>query len=193
MLQFSNTIQTLIDTGQAEVFVCFSVSEADNTLVRAATSHYIDVTLDNGITYVADDLIISVEPPKQNSTVDREKYNVSMNDPDYYFPALAEAGLVGKKVEVLLCFADNGTIYTQSVDRIIMYKGRAEGLSAMIDLTESGSIRMNLSGASPMMTLDMVKGIFFSKDHMRQRDSSDSCADTVYKGSAQVSAKWGRA
>jgi len=194
MLLFSPRVRQLIADGRARVFYTLHLLNADGTVFRASTTHFSSVKLGNDITYVADDFIVSVDPPKISSNVDREQYRVTLADPDFQSAADAENGLVGKKMEARLGFLDpdTGLPLTDLADTFVVYKGRVDGMTSTISTDEVGESLFDMTGASPMVSLDMSKGIFLSRDSIRARDKEDACCDKIYNGSSSLVLKWGR-
>jgi hypothetical protein len=194
MIEFSNTVKEIIADGKAEAFFCVYILNNDSSVFRASTSHTNNVTLSNGITYVADDFLVNVEPPQQSSNVDREKYKITVCDSTFQSAALAENGLVGKRIEIRLGFMnpDTGLPLTSLSDTIIAYKGRLESLTGEINTEEVGEIQFVFTCTSPIMSLDMTRGIYMSKDYIRGRNPNDACADEIYVGNTPLLQKWGR-
>jgi len=194
MLLFSPRVRQLIADGRARAFFCLHLLNADLSVYRASTTHYNTVKLGNDITYAADDFIVSVDPPKISSNVDREQYRVTLADPEFQGAADAENGLVGKRMEVRLCFLDPDTNLplTDIEDTFIVYKGRVDGMTSNVSTEEVGESLFDMTGASPMVSLDMSKGTYLSRDVMRARDPEDSSCDKIYNGSGALVLKWGR-
>lgn len=195
MISFSPTVVQIINDGKAECFFFGMIQNANNTLVRTFTTHHSTFTAWNGVEYIADDFLVSADPPQQSSTVDREQYKITLVDNEFMLAALAENGLVGKKLHLMLGFInpDNGQpLVTNPIDVLTIYRGRVDGMGAVIDTNEVGSFVFNLSAASPMVSLDQTNGIYLSRDVMRGRNQNDSCCDVIYAGSAGLMYKWGR-
>lgn len=194
MITFSPRVTQLISENRAEGFFCVHILNAGGSVFRASTTHYHDVILGNGITYVADDFIAKMEPPNQSSNIDKEKYKLAVNDDDFFLAAEAENGLVGKRLEVRICFFDPdlpGPLLNLE-DTLVAYKGRIHGLEGAIGMEEFGAIGFNITGSSPMMSLDMTRGIYLSKDAIRARNPQDGSCDSIYKGSTPLLQKWGK-
>jgi len=195
MITFSPTVRQIIADGKAEVFFFVFVKNGDGSLFRASTTHHTSFKAGDNINYVADDFIISADPPQQSSTVDREQYKLTLADPEFTTAAEAENGLVGKKVEVRLGFInpDNGKPLVQDMaDTFIVYKGKVDGLSSSFDTVETGELLFVMSCASPMVSLDQSRGVYLSRDEIRSRTPTDSCCDKIYTGSSALTIKWGR-
>lgn len=195
MITFSETVSQIIADGKGEVFIFMSLKNADGSLFRASTTYHSDFTDSNGITYESDGLIVSADPPQQSSTVDREQYKLVLADVEFKLPAVAENGLVGKTLEVRLGFINplNGLPLVEDPnDTLVIYKGKVDGLSGNANLEEIGELLFTLTGAAPLISLDMSRGIFLSKDFVRARNPADGSCDDIYTGSGPLMLKWGK-
>ena len=190
MLSFSPSVSAEIEAGTASGFICVLISDMNDTVVLASTSHFADVELSDGVTYVADDNIISVEPPSFDTTVDREEYKIVIAGTGLD----ANQDLVGCKMEVRLCFINSstGAPYSDLSDTLLFYKGKVSGKSGEFDTQDQGSLQYTIGGASPMMALEMTGGIYLSRDFVRSISPDDSCCDEIYQGSSALVLKWGR-
>jgi hypothetical protein len=152
------------------------------------------VTLDNSITYEADGYILTVDPPRMNTTVDREQYKITMADPEFVLAADADNGMVGKLVEVRLCFVDpdTGLPLTALEDSLVVYKGKLDGVSLSVDTADIGESVIEYSCASPLVSLEQKNGYYMSREFMRGINPTDSCCDAIYEGAGSLTFKWGR-
>lgn len=194
MITFSPRVTELIASNRAEAFFCMHILNGGGSLFKASTTYHENVALSNGVTYISDDFIAKMEPPHQSSDVDKEKYKLAVNDDGFFLAANAENGLVGKRMEVRICFFDPdipGPLLNLA-DTMILYKGRLHGLEGELEMEEFGQIGFTITGSSPMMSLDMTKGIFLSKDAIRARNPNDGSCDDIYKGSTPLLQKWGK-
>jgi hypothetical protein len=194
MRQLSSNVVALIANETISSFYMVLVRHYNDGMIHFnTTSHFADVTLSNGITYLADGKLKSADPPQLNTTVDREQYKVILADPAFADGALLGQGLVGKVMEVRVGFINpaTGLPYTDIADTFVSYKGRINSAAYLVD-TEEGSVDLELVGVSPLISLDMVKGYYLSRDFVRQKDATDSSFDAVYEGSSAVILKWGK-
>jgi len=194
MLTFSPKVVSIIASGKGEAFYLLHILNGNGSLYRASTTHFNSMTMANGITYAADDFIVNVDPPKLDTTVDREQYKITLADANFRTAADAENGMVGKRVEARIGFIDpdNGLPLTTMADTLCVYRGRLDGISATIETSEFGESTFVISCGSPMMSLDMKKGVYLSRDFVRSKYPTDSCCDKVYTGSGQIIFKWGK-
>ena len=194
MITFSATIANLIASGQAEACFALVIRESNGSVFRASTTHFANFALEDGVNYIADDFLVRADPPQQSSNVDREAYKVTVADPTFLVTAKAENGLVGKKIELRICFLNpaNGTIYPELANTLCVYKGKIEGLEGEIVTEDIGSQEFVISCASPNMSLEQSRGIYCSRDLIRSRNPQDGSCDKIYTGSTSSVSKWGR-
>jgi len=194
MLTFSTNIKNILAANSGQIFYNLWIKNGDGSLFRASTTHHSTMTMSNNIVYVADDFIVSVDPPQLSTTVDREQYKIILADNTFDSAAQADNVYVGKLVEARLGFIDpaTGLPLLNIVDSLVVYKGRIDGASSKITTDEIGESLFNISCASPMLSLDMRKGLYLSRDVIRGNDPNDGCCDQIYEGSGTLILKWGR-
>lgn len=195
MRQLSANVVAALTGADLETFYTIRIADKNDTVVFTSTTHHSNVTLSNGHLFEANGLIVSVDPPQLSTTVDREQYKVGIADPAFLQGSMAENGLIGKKLEVRIGFIDptTGLPYTNVNDTFLVYKGRIDGTAYKVSTQEYGESVLMITGTSPILSLDMKKGIFLSRDAVRQRNVNDSSCDQLYEGSGSVVLKWGRA
>lgn len=195
MRQLSTNIASLLDL-QEEVETLFLVriTDKDGAVVFSSTSYYENVTLSNGYLYEANGMLVSADPPQLSTTVDREQYKITIADPEFMQGDNAENGLTGKRMEVRLGFVEPeiGVPYTDEIDTFIVYRGRVDGAAYKISTEEFGEALLQITGVSPIMSLEMKKGFRLTKDATRQRNPTDSSCDQLYEGSSTIVLKWGK-
>src|SRR6476619_6883726 len=102
MIYFSPTIAGLIESSNTEVFYLVKLTNGDDSIYRALTTFNADVELSDGVNYLADDTLISVDLPQLSSTVDREQYKAMFADSNFVLMPEADASLTGKFFECRL-------------------------------------------------------------------------------------------
>jgi hypothetical protein len=195
MRKLSSNITALMQSGEtAETIYLIRITDKIGTLVYADTTHTSDVTLSNGFVYPANGNLVSADPPQQSTTVDREQYKIVIADPEMLLGALAESNFVGKRLEVRIGFLNpnTGLPYTTVDDTFIIYAGSVDSASYKVSTEEYGESLFQVSGVSPIVSLDMKRGLYLSKDAVRQRNPQDSCCDQIYEGSGTSVLKWGK-
>jgi hypothetical protein len=190
MIEFSSTVVQMLSNPTIEGFYLVDLQSG----LYRTTSYIRDITLSNGVTYLSDGKLISVDPPQLSSVVDREIYRISIADPDFTSGASAESGLIGKTIEVRLGFINQSTKLPELniADTVLIYKGTVEGTGYSIDTATVGSSVLNVTCSSPMSDLDYRRPLYTTKDAMRSRDPTDTSCDQIYEGSGQLQLKWGK-
>lgn len=190
MIQFSEKVKQILSQPTIEAFYLVDV---DSGLYRT-TSFFRDITLSNGVTFSNDGRLLSVDPPQLSSTVDREIYKISIADPDFNSGDSADRGLIGKLVEVRIGFVNQATNLpeTNIVDTVLVYRGKIDGTSYIVNTNTIGEAVLNVTCSSPMADLDLRKPIYTTKDAARSREPSDTSCDQIYEGSGQLTLKWGK-
>jgi hypothetical protein len=194
MRQLSSNIVNLIANETVNAFYMVLIRHYNDGFINFnTTSHFANVTLSNGITYLADGKLKSADPPQLTTTVDREQYKVLLSDPSFTEGGNIGQGLVGKIMEVRIGFLNplTGTPFTNIADTFVSYKGRVNSASYLVD-TDEGTVDLEVTGVSPLISLEMVKGFYTSRDFVRQQDVTDSSFDSVYEGSGGTVLKWGK-
>ena len=158
------------------------------------TSFYRDLTTSDGVVYLADGRLASVEPPQLSTVVDRALYKVQLVDPGMEFGPMVEANLVGKSMTVRAGFLDmkTGQPLLNIEDTILIYGGTVDSAGYTVETGEQGQSILAINGSSPMGDLDSKRVFYTSRDYIRGRNPTDSCFDQVYTGSGSVNLKWGK-
>jgi hypothetical protein len=193
MINFSPTVVEVLAQPTIESFYLVRVLDGA-TVMYSTTSYFRDITLSNGTIYYSDGRLLSVDTPQLSSSVDRELYKIAIADPDFNSSEAADAGLVGKQVEVRLCFVSHITKnpLTNIADCPLVYKGTVEGTNYTIETATVGESVLSISCSSPMSDLDLRRPIYLSKDTVSSRNPLDTCCDQIYEGSGQLTLKWGK-
>jgi hypothetical protein len=193
MRQLSANVQAALEQGSDTIYLV-RVTARDGTVIFTSTTYHSDLTLTNGYAYEANGLLVSADPPQLSTTVDREQYRVTVADPEFLEGVHAENGLTGKILDVRLGFINpvTGLPFLEPVDTFMVYRGRVDGSAYKINTEEFGESLLQITGISPILSLEMKKGIYLSRDAVRQRNANDSSCDQLYEGSSSVVLKWGR-
>jgi hypothetical protein len=190
MIELSTNVSTLLNSDK---IIAIYLVDIGGTY---QTTHYTDITLSNGNTYLGNSSLVAVDPPRINSTVDREAYSLIFADSSFIDESSFEGGLVGIPVEIRLGLIDPNTMQplTALADTIIVYSGTVDNISYAIDTNDIGNAEITVTCASPMNNLEMKKVFYGSKTFVRERiDPDDSAFDQVYEGSNAIRLKWGKA
>lgn len=194
MRQLSQNIKNQLAAGTLDIFYLVRIYETDGTVLFSSTTNPFDIQLSDGRSFEANGAILSIDPPQLTTTVDREQYKISIADASLVQSNLAQSGLVGKQIEVLAGFnnGDTGVPFENAADTITLYRGRVDSVAYKITTEILGERILVITGTSPMLALDMKKGIYLSRDFIRQRNINDSCCDDIYEGGSSVVLKWGK-
>lgn len=197
MITFSQNIINCLSAGNVEAFYLLRITNSAGAALYSTTTYFADISLNNAgtlTTYASDGLIISVEAPQLSSTVNRDQYRIILAD-----PALQNASsvkdLVGKSLETRVGFVDPITRLPMLdvADTFIAYKGVIDSAAIAISSAELGEIKIVITGASPIVSLDQKNGIYLSDDSIRKRNAKDSCCEQLFTGSRTLVLKWGKA
>jgi hypothetical protein len=196
MIQLSATVQALLVSPSLNFF--YLVKLGAN---KFYTSAPYNVTMDDGITYVADSGLIGVEPPRISSVVDRASYKISFADSGMLLKSYFETGAVGDPVVVRIGFFNTlghtvggvapDLFFPQLANTMIVYSGVVDGQNYNIDFGQ-GEVTAVIECASPMADLDMVRSFKTNSDSMITRDPNDICFNRVFQGSGSISYNWGK-
>ncbi len=195
MRQLSANVAPLVESGEAETIFLVRITDKDGLVVFSSTTYFDNVTLSNGYEYEANGMLVSADPPQLSTTVDREQYRIAIADPEFMQGDNAENGLTGKRMEVRLGFInpEDGLPFTSITDTFVVYRGRVDGAAYKVSTQEFGEVLLQITGISPILSLDSKSGITLTKDAVRQRNPNDSCCDQLYEGSSTLVLKWGKA
>jgi hypothetical protein len=194
MRQLSPNIIAALSASIENAFYLLRLYVKGGSTLLTSTSHYANVTLSNGITFTANDLLLTVDPPQLSTTVDRSQFKVILADNEILQGAIADAGLLGKRMEVYIGFINpaNGLPFTNVEDTFLAYRGLIDSAGYKISTGSVGESQFVITGSSPLISLDMKKGILLSRDSIRQRNINDACCDQINEGSSGYTIKWGK-
>lgn len=196
MIELSQTISNILEGYTLNFFYLVSIRETDH---YTSASH--DILMENGITYISDGGLFSVESPRMSSTVDRASYKIAFTDPTFAMKSYFESGATGDKITVRLGFyntlgeivdgVEPGDYFPQMANTIVAYQGVVDSHMYDINIAEGSSIA-TIEGSSPMADLDLVKSFFTNKESMKIRNPDDTAFRDVFSGSGAISLKWGK-
>lgn len=203
MIPLTNDLKTLFKKQGVESFICVKLASLtaklngiDTDLLDGfnTTTYHSDVTIE-GVIYSADSSLgprlLSVEPPKFTSTVDRDLYTLTFSDSNLYFKSIFSHGLNSRNISIRLCFVDHdGSVSPES---FIMYEGLTESGGYTLDTSESGTIVVTITCSNLMASLDSTRPYYTSKNFVKNIDPTDTSYDQIYEGSGKIILKWGKA
>jgi len=197
MIQFSQTVSSILSQPAIEAFYLVEVSISPTVIYRS-TSYYRDVVVLNGSTpistYINDGRLVQIDSPRLSSTVDRELFKISFADPTFTFGAEVDSGLIGKMVDVKVGFVNQTTKLPElDISNLLtVYRGKIDSTEYSINTATTGEVLLNVNCSSPMNDLDMTKPFYTTKDATFGRDASDTSFDQIYEGSGVLQLKWGK-
>lgn len=198
MRVYSDNVKSLLSRQDIGIYFCVEIQHSSGYLRHTTLPQ--DVTV-GGISYTADNNLMSVEPPKLSSVVDREAYKITYTDPNFTLRSIFEAGLTGAPIQVLLGFINTtastlggalpGAPLTNVEDTVIAYAGAVD--TQGYSMQDCEEITVVIEGASPMSSLNLLNVFYTSQDALKQYSSTDTAFDQVYAGSKDVDFLWGKA
>lgn len=196
MRKFSPNVLAVINTDDLSIFTLVEILL--NVPIRHTTLPY-DVTIDGIGTFDSDNGLVSIEPPRVTSVVDRAPYKVTYTDPDMFYREEFEKGMVGTTVKVWVGFINTsdgllgstppGKPMLNQEDLVLAYAGVVDTHGYNIN---GESCTLVLECSSPMADLGLVKPFYTSKDSVRQRGYLDTAFDQVYSGAKGIDLLWGK-
>jgi len=198
MRTFSSTVQNLISTDNFNFFYLVELNFSNNYYFTTApndishgefTSLPAGCSLTSADSFVSDGGLLSIDPPKYSSVVDREAYKITLSDLSDVMLGEFNANVIGKGITVWLGIYDaNFQPLLNTSDILLAYKGFVDSPGIANDWENKVA---TLEGTSPMSDLDRVNPFVTSKAGMDQISSTDTSFDTIFKDSA-LELKWGK-
>jgi hypothetical protein len=171
----------------------------DSSVVAFTTSS--EAVTFEGTVYSPISPLVSMDPPRLSSSVDREVYKILLSDPAFVYRERLEAGAFGTPILVyatvgaisgtagIVPVLPYGTSYAGERPAVV-YKGTLDSFLYTVD--EEGAVILELTCTSPMGSLALTRAIPTSPNWMRQRFPGDVSYDQVSEGSQQIALLWGR-
>jgi len=191
MITLTSNLQTVLSADHVDYFYLIKIFD-DSTVHNTLTTFHRDITMGDGLTYLADGTLAAIDPPKSTTSVDRDQFMFALADPDFLQGSFASAGYIGKEVDARLGFMSNEVPLTAMADTLFFYNGYVDGTGYRVDTKSEGEALLQITCSSPMADLDQKKGLYLSRDFVRNRNPTDSCCDQIYSGSGKLQLKWGR-
>jgi hypothetical protein len=134
--------------------------------------------------------IVSFAPPKTTTSLDKQTYELVIQDASGEHQTEIKNGVTGKEVSIFVGFLDNqNKPRLDSSNLFVAYEGMIE--SAAIALNKEEKLaKYKLS--SPMAALDARSGYLASKAAMGQINPNDTCFDEIYIGVKNINYSWGK-
>lgn len=157
------------------------------------TSHSRDMVV-NGVTYLGNGALQSIEPRQMSSVVDRQLFKFSLLDVGIPWGVSAENGMVGLAVKAYMGVLNpvTGRPFSNLTDYLELYTGVVDSVGYKIQTSEQGSKIFVVTCASPMNDLDMKRPVYTSQDFMNKNHPGDTSYEQVFEGSGPIEVKWGK-
>lgn len=210
MRALSSVVINRLEANSMDIFYIVQVSSAADTFNH--TTARMDITIPDfnvvgtPVTFLKDNGLLKIEPPRLTSVVDREAYKILYSDPLFAFRSKFETGLTGASVIVYFGFFNttNTTIVDSEgnsvlpgfpilskKDLFLSYSGFVDTQGYTVN-DQDGTVTAVIECASPMASLGLIKSIRTSMDSLRQYDALDTAFDQVYAGAKSVNYVWGK-
>jgi len=201
MRKLSATLQELMSRNVTSGFFLVKLGPNKEGTAFRYTSLPYDFTYD-GEVYYSNNGLSSLDPPRLSDILDKEAYRITIVDPQYALKPFIEGGgntshftgsplkVVGGLVNVsgVTEFAtDPGGVYPEFMT---LYQGRLDEAAYSITLDEE--VVLNLSGSSPVGSLDISRTLLTSKTYLQDKYPGDTSFDQVYEGSESLKLLWGK-
>jgi hypothetical protein len=134
--------------------------------------------------------VISFSPPRITTTVDKQTYELILQDNAGEHQSEIRNGVTGRTVSIYAGFINSlGQPSLDQENVLLAYEGVVDSAAIAIN-NEEKVAKYKLS--SPMAALDARGGYMASKGAMNQINAEDTCFDEIYIGAKEVSLKWGK-
>lgn len=184
MLQVSSGLKALIEGESAVPFVLIKINF--NSVPEYITDAPRDIVYE-GATYKSAGGLKSVSPPKADSQVSRDLFNIVISDPDNTLRTKLDYENIGVPVTVLSGFVDPTTNVLHS-EYLGIYAGKISRVGWTID-EDSPDVNIECSG--PFTKLKQITNRTTSKESQRFIHPNDSSLDYVYDSTNEATVKWG--
>jgi len=185
MITLNPLVSSLLREPHIETFYLITIGDY-------RTTDYPYSLVVDGLTFESDGKLVDVDSPRISTTVDRAVFKVSFADPSIAFASFIDEGIVGLPFEVRMGFVQNNVPLSSLSDTILAYKGRVDQGAYANNMGDLGEVILELSGASPVASLDMVRTFHSTKDYIKKLNVNDSSFDQLYEGSGAVTLRWGK-
>jgi hypothetical protein len=133
--------------------------------------------------------IVSLEPLKYSSVVDREAFNIQVSAIDPAMRTEFDFGIINRGVKLRTVFTSYGTPQLGLSQTLLLYEGTVSKVSEVIN---SETRIFNIECTAPLSNLDATGTFYTTRDGMRVFNNNDTSFDTIFEGSEAVSLKWGK-
>ena len=205
MRTVSSNVGTLLALDNISYFYLITIGPFKNASDVITTLRHTPVAggiTIGGIAYSDNNYLVSVDPPRMSSTVDKDSYKIVYADNNYYWRPIFERGFSGAPVIIAVGFyntspgvlggAQRGEPLLSATDTFIVYSGFSDQNSYQIDMQDNGEILVTLECSSPMGSLALSRVLVTTDDNLRQRFPNDNSFEQVFLGSKGIDVLWGK-
>jgi hypothetical protein len=147
-----------------------------------------DVTV-GGQVYQSSHPLVSIDPLRYNSVVNRELFNFKLSALDADMIAEIAAGITHRPVQISLMFLVTDVAQTDPAELLPLYRGYVSKVEEMINQDEK---IFNIECTAPLSDLDAIGTLYTTKSGMEVYSATDTSFDTVNENSQAISLKWGK-
>jgi len=171
-------------------------------LVRLGNNYYSTTWYSNlkfnNKSYAADGLLIGVQPPQTDSSLDKNRFKLTIADDRNILNSEIES-LIGAPAHVYLgATSPNGQPINLSdgnldpAELLCLYKGTIDGISIQYDTNEFGSQTITAELTNPFHNLDRKRTFYTTRKELRAIAPNDTSFDQIYTGSSHMMLRWGK-
>lgn len=196
MISLSPVVSEIVNSQNIAYFFLVTVGD----FIKATNAPF-DVVMSDGITYSSESGLLTADPPRYKSTVDRAAYKIMFTDAKFELKSYFEAGITGAPVSVRIGFFNtlgrtaggvaHGDYFNSIDDTLTVYKGVVDSQEYAISFQDN-TIVASIEGSSPMADLDLVRPYYTVKDFQKQFNANDTAFDYVLEGATAAQLGWGK-
>jgi hypothetical protein len=205
MRQVSSNIKNLLENNLVEPILILDIGDSSSILQQKLTGCPFDLLVDGNL-YLSSVDITGIDLPKNSQIINKETYNISFSDPDFYYYNYFNIGLTNTPVILRALFVNTsdeeyiGTnsftyapdeIITSLADSVIVYRGLINNAEYITDPSDNSST-LKMSVVSALASLDNKNTIRATKNYIRSVNPTDSSFDSIFDSKQQITLKWGK-
>ena len=164
MRSYSSNVQVLLALDNISYFYLITIGpfkDANDVTTTLRHTPIASGIIIGSTFYSGDNYLVSIDPPRMSSTVDKDSYKIVYADNNFFWRPIFEKGFSGAPVSISVGFyntssgplggAQRGMPLTSASDTIVIYSGFSDQNSYQIDM--NGEILVTLECSSPMGSL----------------------------------------
>jgi len=143
----------------------------------------------DGNNYLTNTPVVDISIPKYTTTIDRELFSMTLSGLDEDMVDEAETGIISLGVKASMIFTVAGVPQLGNNDVLNFYTGKV--FSSKVVLTNEEKL-IEVECTAPLNDLDSKGTLYTTKDGIKTLDATDTCFNSVTKGSEEINLKWGK-